>query len=157
MKEILAGGGIRNAFVCLGITAKQTYDGDSYEVWELSDYDFNRLCANENEDAIWEDDWGWWRYAKGSSIEDYPDDYPINTFIINSQEMLGYFDSRRYYDVFEDEYDDMSWYYTYDYLTDYISNEFGASTESNVCAIAKSLAKLNNITLAELFNKYEEK
>lgn len=49
----------------------------------------------------------------------------------------------------------MSWYYTYDYLTDYISNEFGASMESNVCAIAKSLAKLNNMKLGELFEKYE--
>lgn len=85
MKEILAGGGIRNAFVYLGITAKQTYDGDPYEVWELSDYDFNRLCVNENEDAIWEDDWGWWRYTKGSNIEHYP----THTFVINHEEMLG--------------------------------------------------------------------
>ena len=104
---------------------------------------------------------GWWRYAKGSSIEDYPEDYPTYMFIINSQEMIGYYNSQRYYDFFEDEDededDDMNWYYTYDHLTDYISNEFGASTESNVCAISVSLAKLNNMKLSELFEKYEGK
>jgi hypothetical protein len=43
----------------------------------------------------------------------------------------------------------------YPTLLCYFCDEIGASTEKNVCAIAVDLAALNNMTMAELFQKYQ--
>lgn len=40
-------------------------------------------------------------------------------------------------------------------LTHYISDVFNISSPRNVCAIAVDLAKYNNMTMGELFNKCE--
>ena len=103
----------------------------------------------------WHDDWGWWRYSPGSNIENYP----THEFTINGEAIVGYFDDSRYEGFLEDEDENNDeidcWYFVYEKLTEYIGNEFGASTEKNVCAVAMSLAKLNNISMSNLFKKYE--
>lgn len=47
------------------------------------------------------------------------------------------------------------WPREYDYLTEYMCDEIGASMEKNVCALAVDLARINNITMGELFTKYQ--
>ena len=44
----------------------------------------------------------------------------------------------------------------YTNLTEYLCDCVGASTGKNVCACAMDLAKYNDITMAELFEKYGE-
>jgi hypothetical protein len=43
----------------------------------------------------------------------------------------------------------------YNSFTDYCSSQWGVSMEKNVCAIAVAIAKLNHITMGELFNKHQ--
>lgn len=164
MKELLCGEGINKAFKDLGIEAKQTYCGEVYEVWELSEDNYDKLL--QKSDALktgvdwffdlfdhWQDDWGWWRYSPGSNIEDYP----TRVFHIRGKDMIGYLNDHRFDSMFYEEPDesDELWYFTHEKLTEYICDEIGASTESNVCAVAMSLAKLNNISMGELFTIYE--
>ena len=67
MAEILGGGGLHKAFKALGIHATRTYRGSEkphYEVWELSKDDLKKLEYT----VEWKDEWGWWRFAKGSNM-----------------------------------------------------------------------------------------
>lgn len=45
--------------------------------------------------------------------------------------------------------------FQYAKLTDYLSYELGVSQPRNVCACCMDLAKYNNMTMTELFKKYE--
>lgn len=169
MIEILAGDGIEYAFDELNISARKTYQGKEdaipyYEVWELSEEDFEKLSAVTEEE--WQDDYGWYRCAEGSIMG------PTNTtFTINKREILAW-DGTRRLDLLdqwrgENESTKMIFYHSfkeyeryfmprkYRKLTEYLFNELGASTERNVCALTVDLAKANNITLAELFKIYE--
>lgn len=41
-------------------------------------------------------------------------------------------------------------------LLEYLDIEMGCTAFTNVCAVTKDLAKYNNMTMAELFKKYQE-
>ena len=65
--EILASGGIKNAFKELGIEATRTYKGTDkpyYQIWELEKSDMHKM----DEMTEWPEHYGWWRYAKGSNM-----------------------------------------------------------------------------------------
>jgi hypothetical protein len=177
MVEILAGDGIENAFKDLGINARNTYKrampaddgmyhGEAYEVWELSSEDYERLCNisdDDEDDENWKEEWGWWRSAEGSNMGDVEDE-----FIINGQKIMAWRGGHRedlsqeweneseeekesYKDY--DEYEETWCPHTYKDLLDYFCDEIGASTETNVCALATDLAEQNNMTMGELFTK----
>lgn len=69
MKEIL-GAELDKAFEELNINATKTYEAKNirykyqeiYQVWELSDDDFELICNMVEED--WKDNWGWWRIGR---------------------------------------------------------------------------------------------
>lgn len=159
--EILGSSELNKAFYDLGIVAKYSYYGESCCIWELSKTDFDKICNIP--DKEWKDDWGWWRYAESSVIRHYP----TSIFTVNNSSMIGYFDEERLndyvelcledYDMTEDEVKKEYFSRKYDGLRSYLCNVIGASTESNVCAVAKDIAKLNNLTLGELFLKYSDK
>lgn len=170
MKEILAGDGFCNFVEDLKINAKLTYKGDVYEVWEMSDEVFSRIDLtvgadfSDNFDLMsnWKSEWGWWRHSFGSVLEDDNPLYPEHGFTIRGKTMKGYYSLDKYLSYVEDMYEDGEdvdeddpYYFTYSCLTEYLAREIGATSEKNVCAIATSLAKINNMTLAELFNTYE--
>jgi hypothetical protein len=48
-----------------------------------------------------------------------------------------------------------AWNREYDHLLQYLCDEIGASVEKNVMALAMDLAKMNGLTLAQLFKKYQ--
>lgn len=149
MKEIL-GAELDTAFQELDISAIKTYESqktyneyaylEKYQVWELSEKDFERI-SNMN-DADWKDAWGWWRYAEGSNLGSVHRRFNINNHYIYAWD--GY---KR------DKYNDIE--RSYKCLTLYLCNEIGASMERNVCALAVDLARMNNIKLSELFTKYQ--
>jgi len=158
MIEILGGFDLPKAFEYLGISGEKTYHGNSCCVWKLSESDFKIL--NDVPNADWKDEWGWWRYAKGCNITYYP----AHRFFVNNQIMLGFYEEDRleYHIKYWTKDGEMTkeeairdFFSTkYKGIRSYLCDEIGASTETNVCAIAVDLARINHMTLGELFSKY---
>ena len=164
--EILGGNGLYKAFKELGIKATRTYKGKEkphYEVWELSKDDLKKLEYTEE----WKDEWGWWRYAKGSN-----QGTPFDFFTVNGKELIAWENHHKredLRDVWDDESDDEKAAYHYSFseyvkvhcpneyntLLEYIGEELHASTGTNVCALAVDLARANGMTMAKLFETYE--
>lgn len=176
--EILAGDGIENAFKALSIKANCTYKrrmpsedghyyGEEYEIWEISKETLTMISEIDNKE--WKDDWGFWRYAEGSNLADKP----TRQFIINNKRVLAWYNQDKldkYLDSFlEPAYinefsnedaarEELIREYwkdecMYSDFYQYCSEEWGVSTERNVCAISVELARLNNMTMGELLNK----
>lgn len=176
--EILAGDNIKNAFKSLGIEANCTYKrsmppedghyhGEEYEVWEISKEALTMM--SEIDDKEWKDDWGFWRYAEGSNLAGEP----THQFTINNQSILAWYSQDKldayledflepaYIEEFESEnaareelirdYWDEKCKYKNFYQ--YCSEQWGASTERNVCAIAVDISRMNNMTMGELLSK----
>lgn len=165
MAEILGGHGLHKAFKELGIQAIRTYRGKEkphYEVWELFKDDLKKLESTPE----WKDEWGWWRYAKGSN-----QGAPFEFFTVNGRELIAWNGPKRE-DLRDDwmdepdsekatyhyslkEYEDTLYPRVYDSLLTYMCEELGASVERNVCALAVDLARANGMTMAQLFKTYE--
>lgn len=164
--EILGGNGLYKAFRDLGIKATRTYKGSEkphYEVWELSKDDLKKL----EYEVEWKDEWGWYRYAKGSNMGT-----PFDLFVVNGKELIAWENQYKRDDLrddWEDESDDEKAAYHYSFkeyvathcpseygtLTEYIAEELHASNGTNVCAVAVDLARANGLTMAKLFELYE--
>lgn len=113
----------------------------TYEVWEVSDELFETMCdMNEEEFEKLAGDEAWWCSSEGTIFG-----VPNCTFEVKGRTLIGW-DSPIYESKIGHEYK---------CLTDYLCNCIGVSAERNVCAIATELAKHNNITMAELFARYE--
>lgn len=135
MAEILAGNGIHRAFKELGIEAKRTYKSAHepyYEVWEIDKKDMRTL----EETYEWPDEWGWWRYAKGSNMGS-----AVEFFTINGQFMIGW--------------ETLDGKDTYDSLLDYFHEGLSIGKESNIIALAVDLGRANGKTVGQLFKTYE--
>lgn len=120
--------------------AEITYTGNRYEVWEVSEDLFNKMCDMSEEEFVeLAGEEAWWRQSDGSVLG-----VPDTKFIISGEEMVGW-NTRAEYENFQ-----------YAKLTDYLCYGIGASQPKNVCACAMDLAKYNDMTMAELFEKYGE-
>ena len=163
--EILGGDGLHRAFKELGINATRTYRGSDkphYEVWELSKDDLKTMEFSSE----WKDEFGWWRYAKGSNMGT-----ACSFFKVNNRDLIawdgpkredlmnawydGSIEERAQYNFSFKEYEKTLCPKTYDKLTDYMCEELGVSTEKNVCALAVDLARANGLKMSELFKMYE--
>ena len=139
---------------------KKDYD-PHYEVYEISQGDMKRL------EEVFEMPHGsWWRYARGCNLGT-----PFDFFTINGKELIAWGGPRRddlrdWWDKESDEekaaynysfnaYEKDTMPYKYETLTEYMCDEIGASTETNVCALAVGLARANGLTMAQLFELYE--
>ncbi len=80
--------------------------------------------------------------------------YPLSEFIINDNKIIAWDSISRV----ETEEKGEEWYTERNYgsLINYFTEELGASLPKNVCALAVDLAKINNIKMSELFQKYQE-
>ena len=119
--------------------AKITYTGNKYEVWEVSDALFDKMCDMLEEEFVklaGED--AWWRQSEGSVLGT-PDSY----FEVNGECLIGW--NRWNYETTR-----------YTNLSEYLCDCVGVSTGKNVCACVTDLAKYNDMTMAELFEKYGE-
>ena len=143
------------------LNPKKNYD-PHYEVYEIAQRDMKRLGGI----IEWPDDCGWWRYAKGSNMGT-----PFSFFMVNGKELIAW-DGYHREDLRDDwadepdeekaayhysfkEYEEARYPHKYDTLTEYMREELGAFTESNVCALAVGLARANGMTMAKLFETYE--
>ena len=118
-----------------------TYAGDRYEVWKVSDELFLKMRNMSEEKFVkiaGED--AWWRQSYGSNLG-----YPDAGFEVNGKNLTGW-DSPIYDSKIGNKYENLS---------DYLCNCIGVSQPRNVCACAMNLAKYNDMTMGELFKKYE--
>lgn len=128
------------------INGNRTYKGDRYEIWEVSNEVFNTMCDMTEEKFVelaGED--AWWRNSEGSNLG-----APYTKVYVNGNEMIGWAD-----EPWEDEDEEDEFEIYASNLSDYLCDVVGASQPKNVCALAVDLAKYNNMTMAELFTKYE--
>lgn len=150
MKEIL-GGNLKKFFDIVDKSYKEaeiTYAGNRYEVWEVSDELFIQMCnMSEDEFIRLAGENAWWRSSEGSNLG------IVNTTVyINGNEMLGWLGNL--WDDEEDDDGDTIEIFSKS-LTNYLCDVVGASQPKNICACAMDLAKYNNMTMGQLFTKYE--
>ena len=121
--------------------AEITYAGERYEVWEVSDELYKKMCDMSEEEFVeiaGED--AWWRSSTGSVLG-----VPDTEFDVNGNDLVAW-DSPIYESKKGNRYESLS---------DYLCNCVGISQPKNVCACAMDLAKYNDMSMAELFEKYE--
>ena len=169
MVEIIGGDGVEFTFQEFKIKAKKVYETDAqlypdrphYEVYEIDKSNLKLL-----ETISWADDFGWYRYTKGSNMGT-----PYSFFTVNGSDLIAWDGAERdkvrewwnnepieeketcHYSF--KEYENNVKPREYSCLTEYMREELGASTENNVCALAVDLAKANGMTMAKLFEVYE--
>lgn len=120
-----------------------------FEVWEMSQETFEVFCEIDDED--WKDDYGWWRYGERAS-EDFSGQY-----IVNGHEMIGYPAEEHamdFPDTDDEEAEEKNEPASYSHFLQYLDYNQGLSTEKNITITAVSLAKANDMTLAEFMTKY---
>lgn len=167
MIEILTGSGFDKAVRSLGLVATRTYErnikspfDDYFEVWEILNADFDRLC-NINEDN-WKKEWGWWRQASGSIMATPNKVYEINGYRIIAWDGIERDSFKLNYckdcidrkegtcEATQKDVDFCSGTRKYDNLFVYLECEIGVTAYRNICALATDLAKYNNMKLSEL-------
>ncbi|EJR74854.1 hypothetical protein IK7_05455 [Bacillus cereus VD156] len=143
MEEILVQGNITEDLKRLGVNAKQTYGSMAcdYSVYQVSDKDFKKLCNEKESEGTWKE--GGWRWCKRSNQP-----IPTDKAEVNHQELVCWVETL--HDGEETYRND--WHVN---LLEYLDIEMGCTTFKNVCAVTKDLAKYNNMTMAELFQKYQ--
>lgn len=105
---------------------------------------FDLFDAHQGTDAFY-------LYADGSTM----DDRPTTEFTVWGQQMIGWIDDTKEPE-FEEDGSEIMPDLEYDSLYDYMADELGVSMWSNRIAVAADLAKLNNLTVSQLFCKYTD-
>lgn len=122
-----------------------------FEVWEMQQETFETLCNVDDDD--WKDEYGWWRYGERAS-ENFSG---LN--IVNGHEMIAFPPEEHAMDFPSEhadgeEKEEESGPESYTHFLQYLDYNQGMSTEKNVAITAISLAKANELTLAEFMTKY---
>ena len=161
MKEIL-GGSLKTFFNnvdCNEIKSYPTYNGKMYEVWEVDNELFDKMCNMTEEEFVelaGED--AWWRSSEGSILGS-----PNSTAFVNGHEIFAWIDEERHNEWCEDCGCDIEEECneckieerTFKSLSEYLCDEMGCSQPKNVCALSVDLARYNKMTMGELFRKCE--
>lgn len=148
MKEIL-GGNLKRFFDTVDnkcANADITYAGNRYEVWKVSNKLFEQMCEMSEEKFVelaGED--AWWRSSTGCVLG-----VPYEKNIVNGHKLISW--SKGYFDCEASRRSRK-----YQSLSEYLCECVGVSLPRNVVACAMDLAKYNNMTMGELFEKYEGK
>lgn len=166
MKEIL-GKNLQCFFDNKQLEGRKTYAGKEFEVWEIPNETYEIMCG------MTDDEWynlyptSEWAFAKGSNMGT-----PNVDYIINGQHIIAW-DGETRINWRNDECEDCSDYLEgrcnaneedvlaccrerkYNSITQYLEDEISVGLLRNVCALATDLAKYNNMTLGELFTKFE--
>ena len=145
MKEILTWGNCLPEFSRLSINPIESWHGygwektDEMNVYSLTEDEFKILCHDESDDN--ENTWlhSCWRYCEGSNLGDVD-----KRFSVNGHWLYGWSQFEEVYNL------------KYKHLLEYLCNEVGISTEKNVTACCMDLARFNNMSMAELFKKYQD-
>lgn len=148
------------------LKGKRTYCGNKYEVWEISSETYEILCDMLNSENDKYPNSAWY-YADGSNMGAPNAEYIIHKQPIKAwdgEARLNWKDDEcvecsdylngRCFAIDDDVLSCLGQRECYN-LTDYFSYEIHVGLLKNICALAVDLAKYNNMTLGELFTKYE--
>ena len=147
MKEIL-GNNLEQFFFVLDYPKEYgaicTYKSNRYEVWLMDDEIFDMISDMSEEKFVklaGED--AWWRSSNGSVL------YSLDKgeITINNKKMIAWIENTGEERISEDK--------EFDSLSEYLCCFVGVSMPRNVVACAMDLAKFNNMTMGQLFSKYE--
>lgn len=136
-----------------------TYAGNRYEVWEVSDSLFERMCNMTEEEFVkLAGEYAWWRQSDGSNLGTPNATYTIKGHYLRVWELRDRLEWCGNCECDDEEscIECMDYSREFSSLTEYLCDEVGASTEKNVCACAMDIAKYNNMTMGKLFSKFEE-
>lgn len=139
--EIIGGNGLEMALSDNFINALRTYKGKEYEVWELSEVEFEKLKNIKEED--WLDEYGWYRHG-GAIIS------PTEQVVVNGNKLYGYENESLMALVKEGEEVEYG-VQQYKSLKSHISEATGCSNTTNFCALVSQMAKCNKIKISKLF------
>lgn len=160
MTEILTSKGFEIVPKVLGIDAKMTYSFtpsktsywiDGFEIWEVPDFfiDDANDFSEEQWCSLFPDQW--FRSSSGTVLEDYS--LEIRTFIINGIPLNCWVNPEKLQDfIFDDSDEEREC--SYSNILQYCSEEWSVGQPRNICAICVGLAKMNNLTLGDLFTRY---
>lgn len=137
------------------LPTEDSYWANTFEVWELPDYELELLTMFTS-DETWNNRYPrlWWRYAEDCNLHCHR----VDNVLIHGKPIYAWLNDTKD-DVCITEDDDSQLYlaefnHSYQNVLAYCVDEFGASTPTNVNAVCAGLAKLNNMRLSELFQKY---
>lgn len=165
MIEILTSPGFEIVISVLDIQAERTYCFTSnetsywingFEIWKVSESfikDMNDFSDDEW-NSLFPDQW--WRSCAGTNLED--SDFKIIHFKINDLDLLCWENPQKIEDYIFEEEDGQEYVddrpYEYSNILQYCSEEWDVGQPRNICAICVGLAKINHLSLGELFTKY---
>lgn len=137
MREIIAGEGIEQAFLEIGVNALMTYRNQNSDlaVWSVDDESFKKLARYPSEK--WKKQWGWWRTSSLS-----PQMHDIKMIIINDNWISAWVK-----DTSDDE--------EYNSLSDYLDQMWGITEITVFTKLVVDLAVINNMSVAALMSKYQ--
>lgn len=156
MIEILTSHGFELVIRALNVNAKMGYKfcpeeavywHDAFEVWQVPDsfIDFSNTISDNDWCSMFKEQW--WRSCEGTNLED--SSYPVVKFRINNKDILCWENIDK-----DDEYDEDDRDYVYSNVLQYCSEEWSIGQPTNICAICVGLAKLNHMSLGQLFQGY---
>ena len=170
MVEII-GENMKPVFDAMGIVPEVAFhknnfwEFEDFYVWRLTDDEYGMLEHQSDEDfqSVASED-TCWRYSSGSILG-----VPDEEFVIAGKPVLAWRNEKKIDDLAQDwellddegrsEYEDVEDYCTYwarkeyEDVFEYCYEEFGLSTVRNVLAIVTDIAKYNDMTIAEVFEK----
>lgn len=114
MQEILAHN-LQLLFDNTSLIGKKTYSGELYEVWEVSDGDFEKMCIISDEEFEILCPEGMWRSSTGSIMG-----YPTECFTVNKKKL-------KCWDTREELYGKKYRRTKYESLLEYLCENIGAS------------------------------
>ena len=129
--ELMAKGNVEKMFNEMNIPFMVTYSGETYKVIEIEKNDVKSLS-----NMFFETSNNWWYYSKGARTGSACD-----FFRINGRDLIGWSG-----DAHKDSYKT---------LIDYFNDEIGIDADEDICDYAVSLAKVNGLSLSNLFKTYE--
>lgn len=161
--EILTSPEFHEVLNTFGIYGLQTYKynpnnpsiwADGFEIWSVPEEALTIMSKPSEDEWIDQFDDKWWRYCEGTNLEGGP----THHFEINGKGLICW-NNPDFSDYYTDEDFDgqlvlFNRDYSYDNVLQYCREEWGVGTPKNVCAICIGLAKMNNMTLGELFARY---
>ena len=163
MIEILTSPEFERVLDAFGLTGIKTYTyhpddpivwADGFEVWQIQKDSLQVLSSLSEGEWIDRFEDRWWRYCDGTNLEGGQ----TRRFEIGGCWLVCW-NNPDISDYAVDEEEDGQLVFCdrdlcYDNILQYCAEEWGATTPKNVCAICAGLAKLNEMTMGELFHAY---
>lgn len=138
------------------IPSETTYWINGFEIWKVPEsfIDDMKDFSDDEWNSLFPDQW--WRSCDGTNLED--SSCKVVSFEINGKNILCWENPEKIKDYIFEESSGQECFgtrsYEYSNVLQYCSEEWDVCQPKNVCAICVGLAKINHMSLGELFKIY---